>query len=337
MSARISRLFTCTLAANLAGLVLIAAWVLLNAYPASEAVRLRNALLFTVGSAQDFEWTPDRVPADFKLARLAPDPVFLVALRAANVDAAAGDWGKALAIAGYLTRNTNDTGAIRSDLVNTLTRIVDEGAGYCADYTEVYLALAWAAGLVARQWAFSLDGYGGRGHTLVEVFDRKRQRWGIIDVFNNVHPVDAASGQPLPALEFRKRMRDRGDRVRIVRNGPGRLGYPVEDKLLDYYRRGAEQWYLWWGNAVFTYDRHPLVRAAGSVSRPLEQLAAIAVGVHPGIRAVRTEHNARQIGEMLELRSRLMLAAIAFAALLATLVAQFALRMRVGRAAESAA
>ncbi len=142
------RLLRAGIAANLAGLLLLAGYVLSQAYPSSEAVRLRNALLITRGTPADFSWTPKQVPASFTAEQRAPLPEFVSAVRAAGVDSGAGDWEKALALAGMLTRNARDKGAIQSDLVTTYRGIVDEGRGYCADFTEVYLGLAVAAGLI---------------------------------------------------------------------------------------------------------------------------------------------------------------------------------------------
>src|SRR3712207_6947241 len=48
--------------------------------------------------------------------------------------------------------------------------IRNTGRGYCGDYADVYTALALAAGLSVRSWAFSFDGFGGRGQ------DRKSTR-----------------------------------------------------------------------------------------------------------------------------------------------------------------
>ena len=93
------------------------------------------------------------------------------------------------------------------------------------------------------------------------------QRWLFLDVFNNFHVVDAASGEPLGALEFRDFAAGNREGVAMRPNGSGRPGYHLRAKALDYYRRGAPEWYMWWGNAVFSYYAHPLVRVAGRVSR----------------------------------------------------------------------
>lgn len=322
MRAQLPRWLCIGLIANLALVVALAGWVLAQAFPSSEAVRLRNALLIENGAPADFNWTPERMPAGFMISQRPPYPEFIAAMRASGAESVAGDWHKALALATYLSRNAKYTIPIKSDLVTTLREIVDDGIGYCADYTEVYLALARAAGLTAREWAFSFDGFGGHGHSIIEVFDRQRGRWLFLDVYNNIHGLDAASGEPMSALEFRRRMLGEGGEARIVPNGPGWLKYPHEEKLREYYRRGAAEWYLWWGNAVTSYDAHPLIHAAGLVSRSLEQLVAMAVGMHPRIRVLPTAGNAAQYRRMVALGQQLRWAALALAVLAVTLTVQ---------------
>jgi hypothetical protein len=43
------------IAANLLALGCVAAWLAWHAYPSTEAVRLRNALLFEAGTQSDFD------------------------------------------------------------------------------------------------------------------------------------------------------------------------------------------------------------------------------------------------------------------------------------------
>jgi len=318
-AAKRRRCLRIAIAANLAALLAIATYVLIQAYPPTEAVRLRNALLIEAGTDADFSWTPARPPANFMLERRAPPREFVAITRNAQADAAASDWAKALAYAGTLTANARDRGAIQSDLVTTYRAIVEEGRGYCADFVDAYMALAHAGALGTRQWGFSFDGFGGHGHAFVEVFDRSLGKWVFLDVYNNVHAVDRATGKPLSALEFRDFVLGRGTDAEIRRNGPGRLGFRIEQKLLDYYRKGADEWYLWWGNNVFSYYEHPAVRAAERIARPLAQLTAIAVGVHPGIKVLATPTNAERLNAMLHLRSVLLALAVVVVILLVTL------------------
>jgi hypothetical protein len=200
-------------------------------------------------------------------------------------------------------------------------------------FVKVFLALAHASGLCARQWGFSFDGFGGHGHTIVELFDRQRGRWVMVDVYNNFHFVDAETGEPMGALELREALQGRGPAAALRANGRGRPGFVHEHKALDYYRRGLDQWYLMWGNAVFSYYAHPLVRALGRVSRVLAHAAANLVGIQPGIRIYPSPENVALVRRMFALRRRLWVIAGAFSLLLVALVVQLALMAGLARSA----
>ena len=293
--------------ANLGAIGLLCSWIASHSYPPVRAVRLRNALLLRPSGPADFAWGPCAAPADFALETCAPHPVFADTVRALGIGRNTSDWDAALRLAEHLTKNAGDRGPIQADLQTTYRRL-QQGYGYCADFTKVFLALAHAAGLFARQWAFSFDGFGGHGHALVEVFDRQRGKWLLLDVFNNFHAVDAASGEPLGALEFRERLLDADDTgAKLVKNGAGRPGWSDLSKAFDYYRRGLDQWYLLWGNAVLSYDAQPLVRRASRLSGAIGQFVAVAMQVHPTIRILPTTSNRTLVAQLVALRARLWL------------------------------
>jgi hypothetical protein len=289
---------------NALALIAVAGYVARQAYPATEAVRIRNAFLLEPSTAADFEWTPRSAPATFRREHRPPSPEFIEIVRRLGLGSLRDDWERALAIAGHLSEVAADRGRIQSDLATTYHRI-REGYGYCADFVRVFLALAHAAGIFARQWAFSLDGFGGHGHTFVEVYDGARGRWFALDVHNNFHFADAASGEPLGALEIRKALSDGQPPMTMRPNGPGRVGYVRPEKALDYYRRGLDEWYLWWGNAVFSYEAQPLVALARRMSDWLAHLAAHLTGVQPRIRILPTSENEPQRRRMASLKARL--------------------------------
>src|SRR6266545_3983297 len=270
-------------AVNLALLGGVAAWVAWRAWPPTEAVRLRNALLVDAGERSDFDWTPEAPPQGFRVERRAADAFFVNVVRSIGAEGPGDDWTRALTIASHLVERAQDTGPVRADLHTTYDAL-RTGRGYCADFVKVYIALAHAAGLAVRQWGFSFDGFGGYGHTVAEVFDRQRAKWLLVDVHNNFHVVDQASGEPLGALEYRDTLLGLRDGARIVANGPGRPGFEHEATALEYYRRGLDQWYLLWGNAVYSDYGHPVVRALGRYSRTAAQVAANLVRVQPRLR-----------------------------------------------------
>lgn len=302
-------------------LAALTAWVLAQAVPSSEAVRLRNALLYQgIEPAAALDWSPALPPADFRRETRLPLPAFTAVVGALDLQAEPDSWRKALAIARHLQMRPGAGSPIMSGLEDTYRRITGQGEGYCGDFADVFAALALAAGIETRQWSFSFDGYGGHGHIFNEVWDAAAGRWRALDVFNNYLFVDARSGEPLSALEFRAALRGQGD-FRIVPLTPGvRVGYAREEKAYDYFRRGSGEWYLRWGNNLVSVEENTWVRAAGRVSRHLEQLAGIVVGVEPGIRLVATPESAPRAAALAALQVRLRVAAsLALALLLAGL------------------
>lgn len=168
--------------------------------------------------------------------------------------------------------------------------------------------------MTVRSWAFSFDGYGGDGHILVELWNRQRQRWQMQDVFNNYYFVDG-SDEPLSAAEFRTALQALSPGLRLHSLHPGaRPGYAIEHKAWSYFRRGAQQWYLLWGNNVFAVDNSPSAKALSVASRELEQLGAIAEGVYPRVRLLAEPANQSQRAWMHALRY-VLLASLLLAAL----------------------
>ncbi len=296
------RFFAKTLLANLAGLLGASALLIYAIYPATDAVRVRNAFLVEAAGTNQFDWKPAAPPKTFRLeSTRAPDNIRRAAhhVLEASPDS---DWDRALLLAGKLTRNAKGGGAIQSDLATTYDLIADKGRGYCADFTKVFLAMANEAGIPVRQWAFSFDGFGGHGHALIEIFDRARGKWLMIDVFNNIYPVDALTEEPIGALEFRDYLMGKRANVKIRKAAAGKLGYEIEDKLLDYYRRGTDQWYLWWANDVATYNANPTLTVARKFGNSAEKLLATVIGVHPTIEIVRTPTNADAVRKLYSLK-----------------------------------
>lgn len=326
---------TIGIAANLAAVAGVLGYFLWRARSGTEAVRLRNALLLVRGRNEDFDWKPPQFPPGFRAERLPPPPEFRDIVAALGLRHAGGDWATALALASHLIERAGDLGPVRADPLTTY-RAIQNGYGYCADFVKAFLALAHAAGLTARQWAFSFDGFGGHGHTLVEVYDRQRGRWLFLDVFNNFHVIDPQSGEPLGALAYRERLLDPRQAARMRPNGPGRPGFVHGETALEYYRRGAHQWYLVEDNAVFTRYAHPLVRMAGRLSRNLAQIAASLVGARLRIRIYETRENVEQVRQLRVLRRELVVLTVVLLLLVATLAAQLILGDQVSAGARAA-
>jgi hypothetical protein len=320
--------------ATLAALLALVGYVLSQAFPSSEAVRLRNALLMASADARVGEWSPDKPPSTFlKESMAVPAPIVASARKVleAPLDS---DVDKARALASHLLVNVRDTGPVQSlEIEKTYRAIVEEGRGYCADIIRAYMALALAGGLPVRSWAFSFDGFGGHGHIVAEIYDRGAQQWVMLDVFNNVMPVSADAAAPMSARDFIAAFRAREADIKFVPIGPGRAGFVYDEKLRDYYRRGVDAWYLWDGNNVVSRGRgHAIVGWLGAVAEPLGELASIALGDFPRIVPLATATNGVYIERMHSLRARLLwitaLGVILGAALIAEVVALANIRRR---------
>lgn len=283
-------------------LTLATGWLAKLTLPSRQTVRVRNAFLLRRGHPDDFTWTPFTVPPDFRVERKRAPAEIEQAVRDAGLQDVGDDWERARALATLLVRHWKHDGAIRADLLGTYQGIVG-GAGYCSDFVRVYMAAAASAGLFCRQWAFSFDGFGGHGHTFVEVYDRKRSKWNFLDVHNNVYAVSAGTEEPTDAMTLRESLLGGSTAIEFRRAGPGRLGFEHFDKLLDYYRRGGSQWYLWWGNDVITRNDEGLSGALLKVSGRLAHRFSSALGLPP-IVVVVTADNEPQIARMESLKRK---------------------------------
>lgn len=304
--------------ANGAALALAAAWLASLVVPYDRAVRVRNAFLLRRGSESDVDWTPDAVPRDFRVEHLPAPREIAAAVEREGVRDIEGDWPRALALVTMLVRHAKQEGHARADLVTTYREIV-AGGGSCADYVRVYLAAAHDVGLFCRQWGFSFDGFGGHGHTFVEVFDRDRSQWSFIDVHNNVVALEEGSEVPLGAIAVRALLSARPSALRFVAAGPGRLAWAQPSKLLAYYQRGADEWYLLWGNDVVSRD--------GRLGRWSHRLQSALARLPPFLALV-TARNEAAFARMLALRSRVRRAVATIAILVVALSAQLALPPR---------
>lgn len=302
-------------------MLVVGIWLGAQVCSVARVVRLRNALYARRGKTADFDWKPNYVPAEFIQETALPSARFKAAVTELKMSECSSDWHRALRIAESLAMSAHDLGPIRSDLETTYTRI-QAGYGYCADFVKVFLGLAHVAGIFARQWSFSFNGFGGYGHTVVEIFDRASNKWLFLDIYNNIHVCNALTSAPMGALEFRDALLRSCPDIRIVPNGTGRLGYPIEEKLLAYFRRGLREWYLVAGNAVFSYEAHPLVRWSSRISGPMGHVVAACLGRQPSIQILATPDNARAVDELMTIARRFRVAMILFLALTALFIGQ---------------
>jgi hypothetical protein len=245
----------------------------------------------------------------------APAPI-AAAARAIAATAGSDDFSLARALAAHLNAHAVKGEQIRSlDVAEIYQAIINEGTGYCADVVDAYIALAHAVGLFARPWAFSFDGFGGHGHINVEVFDRTRGAWVMLDVFNNVLATDRRTGKPLSVAEFRAAFGTDRSSVVFMPIAAGRQRIWVYDKLVEYYARGFDQWYLWSGNNVVSRTAGPLVASVGRIAEPMAELLSVWQGRYPHIVPIVSATNRTMLESMRSLRITLLGSAYAAIAL----------------------
>jgi hypothetical protein len=319
------------LAIDLILLAVLVIWVLAQAVPSTEAVRLRNALLYdSVIKPSELNWSPSETPADFRLEKHQASPAFINVIKRPEIASQTDSWSKSLALARTLQVRLEDRGAISAGLEETLERITKRGEGDCGDFSDVFSALANEAKIPNRRWSFSFDGYGGDGHIFNEVWDNNSKEWRALDVFNNYIFVDSESNQPLSALKLLASLRGEGPPSRIVKLNPSaRPGFIIPEKATDYYHRGASEWYLYWGNDLISLDEHPLVRITGYVSLHLQQLVSIALGVRAPLRILLIPESLDRIEKLRRLRTTLLVSGImAISMLLAAIGLWIAIRLQ---------
>lgn len=269
--------------ASLVVLLTAASWLALKTHDARDLVKFRNAMLVEVGPPDVFDWRPANRPADFHEEHAEAPPEIRAAVTAAvGSEARNSEFLTALDLARHLAKNhQRGSSPIKKSTVESYREIVGKGQGYCADFTQVFNGLAHAAGLEVREWGMSFEGYGGNGHAFSEVFDRGRDQWVFVDSFYSFYVTDH-TGRPISASELRDRLLTGSTDLHVEPIVAEKFGFKSPERALDYYRRGAASFYMWWGNDVFTYDSNAVL-ARLEASRALQQLAGVALGVQPSL------------------------------------------------------
>lgn len=249
-----------------------------------DAVRIRNALVAELGEPAETDWTPSAIPADFKWED-RPAPAFFAQIVDRILPADAGQepaLTKAVQLARHLRKTSHHGDPIQANTRETYEKIVGGKGGYCSDYTQAFNALALAAGLKVREWGFTWEDMAN-GHAFNEIWEPELQKWVFIDTFVSFYVVDATTGTPLSALEFRSALLGEpgAGEPRIVPIVAERFGFKSPEKAMDWYRRGVPQMFLLLGNSVFSYDENPIIRFTEPLPRSVEMITAIVIGEHP--------------------------------------------------------
>lgn len=162
--------------------------------------------------------------------------------------------------------------------------------------------LTHALEIPVREWAFGRDGFGS-GHTFNEIFSYQYNKWVFVDGFNGILVEDETSGVPLSVLEFRSAIiNPQQQALKVVQLGGRAPSFQTQEEAITYYAKSANYFYMLWGNNVFQYDEHPVVKMFSGVARPLERLGAMVAGVYPQIRLLKTSDNESAIAKILTLR-----------------------------------
>ncbi len=237
---------------------------------------IRNALVYeTRQDDSTFLSAPSAAPAGTS-AQVWRD----AAGSAGALDPQASDFARALALVRHLDRPGYPRGGMLAlPSLDTYRAMRDSGRGYCADYTQVFLALAEAAGLSAREWGISFNGYSGAGHALVEIYARELRSWVMLDVFNGLYVSDEAH-RPLSLPALRAYLK-RGEQAKLhVEVVADIMPFASPALALHYLERGMPRAYLW-TSAHSAGQPQALLDAISRRSRAIAQLLAIATGRAP--------------------------------------------------------
>ncbi|WP_421862735.1 hypothetical protein [Motiliproteus sp.] len=284
-------------------------WLAVLAWPepgrpaTTELVRLRNALLIEPSAQQDFDWLPKQRPTDF-LVDSTPLPPPMQQWLAA-LPPQPNDWQQILSLSEHLRAKGPSGGALQASTLVSFERITRDGIGYCADYIQVINALAQGAGIPVREWGMSFDGFGGWGHAFSEFYSQHLDQWVFVDVFNGFYVTLQDSDSPLSVQQLQQQLHQDPAQLQIHRLKQGRFGMKSDQVAIDYYLRGKDQFYLWWGTNPLTFDRHPLISTSAVLSRSAEQMVALLLDIHPRIRVNRPEDNASMVAQMLSTKYQL--------------------------------
>jgi hypothetical protein len=314
--------------ASLLVVVIAGGWLGLKVHDGRDLVKFRNALLVKIGPADVFDWGPATRPADFREEHAqAPAEIRDAVNSSVGDESRHSELLTALDLARHLAKNRQRAAPpIKKSTIETYREIVGTGQGYCADFTQVFNGLAHAAGLEVREWGMSFEGYGGNGHAFSEVFDRGRDQWVFIDSFYSFYVTDH-TGRPLAASEFRDRLLTQSTDLHVEPIVAEKFGFKSPERALDYYRRGAASFYMWWGNDVFSYDNNAVLAHLNS-SRALQQLAGIALGMQPAMMLAAGHIQTQGLFELRLIRGLLVLLTVGVTVFAITSVALFVARRR---------
>ena len=288
-------------------MLVVAACTVGYTFSGKNGTLVRNSLVAQSLDEQAFTWSPDQLPRDYLQETMPPPDWVSAATSHPDFGRSNKNVERAKVIVERLHAHPFKGSAIRSDLRSTYSLIVNEGRGYCADYSKLFNAFAHSLNIPVREWGFGRDGFGS-GHTFNEVYSYADDKWVFVDSYHGMMVEDARTTEPLSVLELRRALAEPQSgmlKVNFLGDRDHR-SFDTEQEGLDYYAWSANYFYLMWGNNVFEYDADSATQVFAGISRALERLAAIALGVYPEIRLLETRGNGNAIRRILTLRFMLI-------------------------------
>jgi hypothetical protein len=280
--------------------------------PITEATKIRNSLISLKGTVEGVTWTPNNIPVSYLKEKNTSKQFKQIAKSILGSEQnGSNNFNKGLEIAKHLMQGPGRGDGVQTDTLTAYRKIMTEGGAYCADYSQVFNAIAIASGIPVREWGMTFDGFGGDGHTINEIYDSDFNKWIMIDSFYSFYVKNTETNVPLSVIELRKvLLNNMDDKYKIVPISTEKYAFKNDELALDYYRKGITELYLWWGNNVFSYDDNKWVRLAAKYSRSLEQVIAILLGVHPKIYIIETKENIKTIESLYAKRERFILLSV---------------------------
>lgn len=196
-------------------------------------------------------------------------------------------------------------GRIAQDTETTYELIKSTGRGYCADYTQVFLALAASVNIPAREWGMSFGDYSGDGHAFVEIYSHEVRQWIFLDPYYGFH-VTGEDNRPLSYIELRRALLDgRADEIQIIEL-VDEFKFKSHHSAKQYYADGAMRAFLWKPPLAFDTTFRGFHQHISDYSLALGHLIAIALGEHPEIYTLASDRNAAAIDALKALRVKVL-------------------------------
>lgn len=288
---------------NLLALAITGALFLAFSLAPDNGTRVRNALVASVAPKIEFNWSPNEAPQNFSTDGVNVPVKFqeLVTQHSSTQPAVyLDDFQRAMQLARHLVSNKEDGGGIRSGDTFLTYDEIQNGKGYCADYSRVFTAMAVSAGIPVRAWGFGFDGFGS-GHAFNEIYDKDMGKWILIDSFYSLYVVEESTGTPLSVLEFQEILVDGREiqDTKIMPIEPAKFAFKTSERAINYYRKGSDQFYLNWGHNAFSYDENSSAKLLAKLPRPIEVSGRILAGIRPDIKILRTDSNQGHIDKLM--------------------------------------